>query len=45
VKTLEIYTTVLTVLSGALLLVAAGLGKKMLVWKPRPVRLRRLRRR
>jgi hypothetical protein len=45
VETLETYTSVLTVLSVALLLVAGGLGKKQIVWKPRipAVRRRRLR--
>jgi hypothetical protein len=46
VETVETYTSVLTVLSVALLLVAGGLGKKQLVWKPRmpaPVRRRRHR--
>ena len=32
---LETYTSVLTVLSVALLLVTGGLGKKQLVWKTR----------
>ena len=44
-EALEIYTSVLAVLSAALLLVAAGLAKKQLVWKARPVPLRRRRRR
>jgi hypothetical protein len=40
-EVLETYTSVLAVLIGALLLVAAGLGKKQLVWKrPKPVRVR-----
>jgi hypothetical protein len=40
-EVLETYTSVLVVLIGALLLVAAGLGKKQLVWKrPKPVRVR-----
>jgi hypothetical protein len=44
-EVLETYTSVLTVLSAALLLVASGLAKKQLVWKrPRPVPLRRRRR-
>jgi hypothetical protein len=39
------YTSVLVVLSIALLLIAAGVGKKQLVWKrPRPVPVRRRRR-
>lgn len=41
----ETYTSILAVLSVALLLVAAGLAKKQLVWKARPVRLLRRRRR
>jgi len=32
-EALEIYTSALAVLSAALLLVAAGLAKKQLVWK------------
>jgi hypothetical protein len=40
-EVLEAYTSVLAVLISALLLVAAGLGKKQLVWKrPKPVRAR-----
>jgi hypothetical protein len=40
-EVLDPYTSVLVVLIGALLLVAAGLGKKQLVWKrPKPVRAR-----
>jgi hypothetical protein len=40
-EVLDTYTSVLVVLIGALLLVAAGLGKKQLVWKrPKPVRAR-----
>jgi hypothetical protein len=40
-EVLDTYTSVLVVLIGALLLVAAGLGKKQLVWKrPKPVRVR-----
>ncbi len=45
VEAVETYTSVLTVLSVALLLVAAGLAKKQLVWKAKPVRPRRRRRR
>ena len=40
----ETYSTVLIVLTVALLLIAAGVGKKQLVWKrprPLPVRSRR----
>jgi hypothetical protein len=43
-EALETYTSVLAVLSAALLLVTGGLAKKQLVWKRRvsvPVRLRR----
>jgi hypothetical protein len=41
----EAYTSALTVLSAALLLVAAGLAKKQLVWKrAKPARGRRRRR-
>jgi hypothetical protein len=44
-EALETYTSALAVLS-ALLLVAAGLAKKQLVWKrPKPVPARRRRRR
>ncbi len=42
---LETYTSVVAALTAALLLVAAGVAKKQLVWKPRPVRLRLRRRR
>jgi len=43
--TYETYTSVLVVLSVALLLIAAGLGKKQLVWKrPEPLPLRSRRR-
>lgn len=39
------YTSVLTTLSAALLLIAAGLAKKQLVWKrPRPFPFRGRRR-
>jgi hypothetical protein len=41
----ETYTSVLTVLSVALLLVVAGMATKQLVWKPKPVPARRRRRR
>ena len=45
-KTLETYASALTVLSAALLFVAAGLAKKQLVWKRvKPVSLRLRRRR
>jgi hypothetical protein len=41
----ETYSSVLVVLSAALLLIAAGLGKKQLVWKrPRPLPVRSRRR-
>jgi len=46
-EALETYTSVLAVLSAALLLIAAGLAKKQRVWrrpKPVPVRRRRGRR-
>jgi len=46
-EALETYTSVLAVLSAALLLIAAGLAKKQLVWrrpKPVPVWRRRGRR-
>jgi hypothetical protein len=43
-EALETYTSALTVLSAALLLVAAGLAKKQLVWKrAKPARTRRRR--
>ena len=44
-EAVETYTSVLTVLSVALLLVVAGLAKKQLVWKakPSPARRRRCR--
>ena len=45
VEAVETYTSVLTILSVALLLVVAGLGKKQLVWKAKPVLVRRRRRR
>jgi hypothetical protein len=45
-ETIETYTSVLAVLSAALLLVVAGLAKKQLVWKQvRPVWARHRRRR
>ncbi len=44
-EALETYTSVLALLSGGLLLVAAGLAKKQLVWKAKPVPMRRRRRR
>jgi hypothetical protein len=45
-EALETYTSALAVLSVALLLVAAGLAKKQLVWKEvRPVWVRCRRRR
>jgi hypothetical protein len=44
-EALETYTSALTVLSVALLLVAAGLAKKQLVWRrEKPVSARRRRR-
>jgi hypothetical protein len=39
--TVDTYTSLLIVLSIALLLIAAGLGKKQLEWKPRPLPIRR----
>jgi hypothetical protein len=45
VEAVETYTSVLTVLSVALLLVVAGLAKKQLLWKAKPVQMRRRRRR
>lgn len=44
-EALETYTSVLAMLSAALLLVAAGLAKKQLVWKAKPVPMRKRRRR
>jgi hypothetical protein len=44
-EALETYTSVLALLSAALLLVAAGLTKKQLVWKAKPVPMRRRRHR
>ena len=45
VEAYETYTSVLVVLSVALLLIAAGVGKKQLVWKrPRPLPVRSPRR-
>jgi hypothetical protein len=44
-EALESYTSVLAVLSAALLMVATGLAKKQLVWKrAKPVLVRRRRR-
>jgi hypothetical protein len=44
-EALEMYTSALVVFSAALLLVAAGLAKKQLVWKrAKPVPARRRRR-
>jgi hypothetical protein len=46
-EALEAYSSALAVISAALLLVAAGLAKKQLVWKrakPVPARRRRCRR-
>jgi hypothetical protein len=43
-EALEAYTSALAVLSAALLLVAAGLAKKQLVWKrAKPIRARHRR--
>jgi hypothetical protein len=44
VEAVETYTSVLTVLSVALLLVVAGVAKKQLVWKAKPLPARRRRR-
>ena len=44
-EALETYTSVLALLTAALLLVAAGLAKKQLVWKAKPVPMRRRQRR
>jgi hypothetical protein len=44
-EALETYTSIVALLSAALLLVAAGLAKKQLVWKAKPVPMRRRRRR
>jgi hypothetical protein len=44
VETVDTYTSVVTLLSVALLLVASGLAKKQLVWKARPRPARRRRR-
>jgi hypothetical protein len=38
-EALETYTSVLALFSGALLLVAAGLVKRQLVWKAKRVRV------
>jgi hypothetical protein len=38
--TVDTYTSLLIVLSIALLLIAAGLGKKQLEWRPLPIRRR-----
>lgn len=42
---LDPYATVLAVLSVSLLLIAAGVGKKQLVWKRKPLPIRSRRRR
>jgi hypothetical protein len=42
-EALEAYTSTLAALSTALLLVVAGLVKRQLVWKPKPVPARRRR--
>lgn len=44
-EAVETYTSVLNVLSVALLLVVAGLAKKQLLWKAKPVETRWRRRR
>jgi hypothetical protein len=38
-ETFETYTSVLALLSATLLLVVAGMAKKQLVWKAKPVPL------
>jgi hypothetical protein len=43
-EALETYTSVLALLSAALLQVAAGLAKKQLVWKAKPLPMPRRRR-
>lgn len=44
-ETFETYTSVLVLLSVALLLVVSGMAKKQLVWKAKPVPTRNRRRR
>ena len=44
-EAVETYTSVLTALSVGLLLVVAGLAKKQLVWKAKPLPARKRRRR
>jgi hypothetical protein len=44
-EAVETYTSVLTVLNVTVLLVVAGMAKKQLVWKPKPLPARRRRRR
>jgi hypothetical protein len=44
-EALEAYTSVLALLSAALLLVDAGMAKKQLVWKAKPGPMRRRRHR
>ena len=45
-EALDVYMSVLAVLSAALLLAVTGMAKKQLVWKrPVPVRVRKHRRR
>jgi hypothetical protein len=44
-EALESYASVLSVLSVALMLVVAGMAKKQLAWKAKPVAVRRRRRR
>jgi hypothetical protein len=43
-EALDSYTSAVAVLSAALLMIAAGLAKKQLVWRAKPVRARRRRR-
>jgi hypothetical protein len=44
-EALETYTSVLATLTAALLFVAAGLAKKQLSWKAKPLPIRKRRRR
>jgi hypothetical protein len=44
-EALDSYMSAVAVLSAALLMITAGLAKRQLVWRPRPLRARRRRRR
>jgi len=44
-EALEPYASVLAAMSVALMFVVAGIAKKQLVWKPKPLPVRRRRRR